>query len=774
MIGLFLSFVLSIGAADPLGDLAVAATSPGDLVSAETLIAELVERGLASPDTPITPLPDRVDAVTDWLAGTDSDTVILLGVSATRAVTSGAPASTRIIAGLLHDPSLFGIAFDTTGRSGIAGVNLVLPPNRTKRDLELLGEIVPTDHLAILLDEALIAAHRPVLTASLHELATELGIQITPIPVTADIASVVARIDDSIDAVYAGPLSHLDETARRALWSELARRGLPSFAMRGLEDVVAGAFLGALDRPERRLVDRMADHVAAVVAGERPEDLPAYLPLTERMVLGGRVAQIIGFTPDLETRIRAEILFPEALTRGEPMTLHDAIETALANNPDLEARREAVAIAELTRKTAVAGLLPQITLSTRHSRNDDDNPQIANGLAAENQTSASLTGRQVLFDESLRAGIKTAALSAERTATSLARLERDTVAETAEAYALLLVRGALLDIEIENLRLTRANLETARSRIALGAAGREELYNWESREAQQLGAVYAARSERESARATLTRLLGTSPDREYSLTNSRLGAESSIFLAERWERLMTESGTHLETVLTAMTDRRSEEVREAELLGEIADRGRREARRAFYLPDLTLDASLNDVIDQEFVEGGVSFPGLDFDRDVQSWNLTLTASIPVFTGGRRAHALGRARADQRQAIALRSSAEGHARERTRRALAALAASWPNLSLTRRSADRAGLSLAIVGQRYAEGSASFLDLLEAQEQALAARQRAAVAEHTHLANCFRMQRALSLDWRMTAAAREAWLTEVEERVSGLAREGERKP
>ena len=40
----------------------------------------------------------------------------------------------------------------------------------------------------------------------------------------------------------------------------------------------------------------------ALHRGERPEDLPAYLPLRERLTINGETAAAIGFRPSLEVR----------------------------------------------------------------------------------------------------------------------------------------------------------------------------------------------------------------------------------------------------------------------------------------------------------------------------------------------------------------------------------------------------------------------------------------------------------------------------------------
>jgi outer membrane protein TolC len=116
-----------------------------------------------------------------------------------------------------------------------------------------------------------------------------------------------------------------------------------------------------------------------------------------------------------------------------------------------------------------------------------------------------------------------------------------------------------------------------------------------------------------------------------------------------------------------------------------------------------------------------------------------------------------------------------AAERTKRALAAVRASQPNIALTALAADRAGAGLAIVREKYAEGVASYLALLDAQEQLIAARQRAAVAEHTHLANIFSLQRALShFDWRLSEADRRAWLENLERTLGRAAADEARRP
>ena len=151
-------------------------------------------------------------------------------------------------------------------------------------------------------------------------------------------------------------------------------------------------------------------------------------------------------------------------------------------------------------------------------------------------------------------------------------------------------------------------------------------------------------------------------------------------------------------------------------------------------------------------------PPLTLDRD--EWNVALTASLPLFTGGGLTADLRKARADLRQ---LELGAE-NVREgiiaRAQAAFYALESSYPSIELAQRSTDRAEQNLRVVQDKYEQGTVSIINLLDAQNAAFSQKQAAARAVYRFLGDLIAYERAIGwFEVLSSAEEKEAWFREM---------------
>jgi outer membrane protein TolC len=88
--------------------------------------------------------------------------------------------------------------------------------------------------------------------------------------------------------------------------------------------------------------------------------------------------------------------------------------------------------------------------------------------------------------------------------------------------------------------------------------------------------------------------------------------------------------------------------------------------------------------------------------------------------------------------------------------------YPSIQLSRDASDAADRNLKLVTDSYARGIKSIIDLLDAQNLALEADQRAANAVHNFLIDLMNVQRAIGrFDFSLTPEEREAWFQRLDE-------------
>jgi outer membrane protein TolC len=152
----------------------------------------------------------------------------------------------------------------------------------------------------------------------------------------------------------------------------------------------------------------------------------------------------------------------------------------------------------------------------------------------------------------------------------------------------------------------------------------------------------------------------------------------------------------------------------AELRVREAEEGKRIARSEF-LPKVSVGGNV-----MEHTASSVT-------RTQQTWELSLRASIPVFTGGRRTAAYQSAAAAQRAAdLALRQTQLQQAAE-IRGAMARFEAAKTALEAARRRVEAADEAARIEGLRYDNGASTIEDFLRARTRAAAAEASLAKSE-----------------------------------------------
>jgi outer membrane protein TolC len=168
------------------------------------------------------------------------------------------------------------------------------------------------------------------------------------------------------------------------------------------------------------------------------------------------------------------------------------------------------------------------------------------------------------------------------------------------------------------------------------------------------------------------------------------------------------------------------------------------------------------LIEQLAVRGEIPPPPLQLDRD--EWNLQVTASLPLFTGGGLSADLRKARSDLRQLNLGAENARDGIVARAQATFYALESSYPSIELAQRSADRAGQNLRVVQDKYEQGTVSIINLLDAQNAAFTQKQAAALAVYRFLGDLIAYERAIGwFEVLSTPEEKETWFREMETNV-----------
>ena len=705
------------------------------------------------------------------LADPEADFVLVAGMRAIAAAADPARSLGKPVLGAtVADPDLLNLPIDAAGLSTKANFAVVAGRNRSLENLRELRSVMPFASVTVLADPDWMPG-APAAENWRLLLERELGVPVALAPVADTAAATLASLPADTQAVYVMPALRLDPKERAALYAALAARRIPAFSFLGQPEVEAGALAGLLPEMHALLVRRASVNLDQLAAGAPAAGLLLTIPGQAQLFVNEATAAAVGAPIDFRILSQARLVGAVVGEAGAPLTFEQAVLTALEKNFDVRIRHEAATGARETEHAAASALFPQLAATYGYQRIDRDRAMFSGGLLPETAQRAGFALQQALFDDEAWSR-RRAAREAYRGAALQEQAERLGVAERAgQAYLQFLSAQALVRIAGENLAVTQRNLEFARLRRMVGTSGPEEGFRFESLEAQQRGELIAARAKQQQARVALNRVLAVPADTRWSAEDVGLNHPSFTFAAMRVAGVLRSRAEidHLRNFGAAYALRHSpdlaafEQAEKAQAI-TVGQKARRQI-----LPKVGLSAGYQRVLENDYagptlieqlaVRGEIPPPSMQLDRD--EWNLQLTASLPLFTGGGLRADLRKAKSDLRQIQLGAENAREGIVARAQAAFYALESSYPSIELVQRSADRADQNLRVVQDKYEQGTVSIINLLDAQNAAFSQKQAAALAVYRFLGDLIAYERAIGwFEVLSSAEEKEAWFREME--------------
>ncbi|MFQ5936911.1 MAG: TolC family protein [Acidiferrobacterales bacterium] len=696
-------------------------------------------------------------AIERLLADPEVDIVIALGVLSSQQLAQRPHFPKPAIASVIVDREIQGLPYKD-GASGVKNLNYITFPGDIRRDLKRFRELVSFKTLGLFYQSIMIEAI-PELQVRAARAAGAVGADIRFIPVELSAEEALAALPNEVDAIYLPPLPRLPEKEFKRLIQGIIKRGLPSFALLGRVDVEQGALAGVAPAVElNRLHRRLALNVQRILLGEDASTLSVTLPLRERLVINMATARAIGFSPTFRTLRRADLLF-EAVPSGRQLSLESAVREAVDANLDIKVAEQTVAAGKQDVREARSALFPQLDLRGDATRIDPDLATVLLGQS-ERETRGSLALDQIIYSEPTLANV-----SVQRSLQQSREAERDSVRldiiqNAATAYLDVLRTKTNERIARDNVELTRENLELAKLRRQIGTAGPAEVFRWESELATSRGILVSAGAQTRVAKIALNQVLNRPLSEAFTTTEVGLGDPVLITSRRRLVDLISNrlafarfTNFMVEEGFTA-----SSELRQIEAAINAQERTLKSTKRAFWQPQLNLTADQTEILSRSG-EGADVADALVPDSQTR---VALQLSLPLYTGGGRSADKDRAFEELTGLRLQRQSTRERVEQRIRSSLQTAGASYENIALSRQAADAAIKNFELVQESYARGVVSIIDLLDAQNSAVIAEQRAANAIHNFLIDLMEVERAVSrFDFFISPEEQEKWMKRLEE-------------
>ena len=357
-----------------------------------------------------------------------------------------------------------------------------------------------------------------------------------------------------------------------------------------------------------------------------------------------------------------------------PITLEEAIQLALRQNPTLEQARTNIENARHTRLGAVGSLLPSLNLSYGYSNSSTGRLDPTGQGIVSTSYSTQLTATYNLFDGWRRfTDLKGANLG----------IAYQTIQSVKQAYFNAVATRELVAVEERRVQRQVDQLDFVQQQLDLGRATRADLLRSQVDLNNARLALLNAQNGARNATFRLTEVVGS---------ETRVGPVEEASLAGLPLSLSRDR-------LFSIAEQSAPTLKSAAASAEAAEAAVASARSS-YLPSLSFS-------------GGWAWANSDFPPTNRSWSLRLSGSYPLFNGFQRETQLFRARAqadiaeEQERAARLNLNSElDAAYNNAQSAQAGIDLAEQNIALSDES-------LRVVQERYRLGLATILELQDAQ-------------------------------------------------------------
>jgi outer membrane protein len=385
------------------------------------------------------------------------------------------------------------------------------------------------------------------------------------------------------------------------------------------------------------------------------------------------------------------------------LSLSEAIQTALVDNPSVLEVQAQVDIAGERIIQARSGFMPRIDASGAYDRTtnpsrtfatklnqgmitqEDFNVDRLNDPDPIDNYAGRVTAIWPLYDSGQSwYGFRQAELGQEESHLEMTRMRQQVIARTVVTYVGLLMAQEQLAIVQQTLTTAKAHRKMVASRYQSGFVVKSDLLRTDvhiaNLEQQQLQAA----SQVEVARAELNAAMGGAIDSKYQLT-SRLETNQEIMgPLEHW----------VDTALDQRADLKQIELQRAVVEEEI------KKARAAYLPSLNLTG--NYEVNTE-----------NFDESADNYTVGAVVTFNIFSGNRTSAKVREAKATLKKIEALRRQLKQRVQVETRQAYLQADSSRRRIQVARLAVTQAEEALRIVRNRYKNGLFTIVDLLNSE-------------------------------------------------------------
>ncbi len=413
--------------------------------------------------------------------------------------------------------------------------------------------------------------------------------------------------------------------------------------------------------------------------------------------------------------VMAAALFLTAQAHAEePLSLDEAVATALKNHPQILEAKANLAGAEARSGQALAGYYPQVRISSDWSKGRSYFPVKQSTLESD-VTTATLSASQTIYDFGRTAGaVEAGRWNRSAASDALAVSRQDVLFRVRNGFYLLLAAGKQVDAVNETVLAREAVFRQAQEFFREGLKAKVDVARAEANLYAAKTSLIRAQNNRDLAKVELANALGITSLGERKLAAPQVApAETPELAAAQRDALANRP-----------------ELRRLGALENSAQASLKTAKSGF-LPVLSATASFG-------------YADRDLPPSSNVWGVGVNLTIPLFSGFATVEQV-------KEAVALRSAVAAQQEGERLQVAKEVEAAWlgvreagARMVSTGKEVAAADESKALAEGRYQEGVGSIIEVTDAQSQALEARTAQIQALYDYQIALARLDRAVGKD------------------------------
>ncbi|MCF8069407.1 MAG: TolC family protein [Desulfobacterales bacterium] len=683
---------------------------------------------------------DSVNKALDTLfSDKTTDIILTLGAIGSHEVCLRKDLKKPVVAPFIIDTKIQGLPYKNN-TSGVKNLSYIDALKSFEKDVETFRQIVPFKHLTVLADNQIVETI-PALRDFARALSEKNNYNLELVEVGSSAEVALQKLSPETEAVLVTELKQFNKQAFQQLTDELIKRKLPSYSYKGIEEVEMGILAGLAPAAGlEHLARSVAINVQDILRGEKASSLPVDFDPGERLTINMATARAIDVYPSWDILTKADLINEEDTVGAKELTLEIVVNEALMANLHLASAKRSVEAGRQSVYESRSTLLPQISIGSQARMIDDDRAEAYLGLLPEKQWTGSADASQLIYSDKAWSNYTVQKYLQAGREEDYEALRQDIIQIAATSYLNYLRSKAIENIQKDNLRLTRENLERAQVRLSAGIAGPDEVYRWESEVAGSRQLVLAAESFTMDALSSLNRILNRPQDDMINALEADY-KDPAEFLKNKKITQYIDNDKSLRTFRDFMIQEgllMAPELRQIDAAIAANERVLTASKRAFWIPDVSIKGNVTELFDESGAGSNITGPT---ETDDTAWTAGVYATLPLFNSGGKVSTMRRSREELAKLRFDHDATAELIEERIRHAVHLIRASYPSIWLSKDAAVAANKNLTLVTDSYTRGIKSIIDLLDAQNQSLVADQKAVNAVYDFMIDLMSLQRSV---------------------------------